>query len=188
MKESAINLRSGNVIEYEGKLCVVVKNDIVQPGKGASVAQVEIRDVRTGNKMNIRFRTQETVERIRLEQEDYQFLFADDEDFTFMHQTNFEQLIVKKDIIGDQAVFLQEGMVVEIETFEGEPLNVTLPKQVTLEVVEAEPVVKGQTATTSYKPAITSNGVKVLVPPYIDVGTRIVVKPEDGSFVERAKD
>lgn len=188
MKESAINLRSGNVIEYEGKLCVVVKNDIVQPGKGASVAQVEIRDVRTGNKMNIRFRTQETVERIRLEQEDYQFLFADDEDYTFMHQTNFEQLIVKKDIIGDQAVFLQEGMVVEIETFEGEPLNVTLPKQVTLEVVEAEPVVKGQTATTSYKPAITSNGVKVLVPPYIDVGTRIVVKPEDGSFVERAKD
>jgi len=188
MKENAINLRSGNVIEYEGKLCVVVKNDIVQPGKGASVAQVEIRDVRTGNKMNVRFRTQETVERIRLEQEDYQFLFADDEDYTFMHQTNFEQLIVKKDIIGDQAVFLQEGMIVEIETFEGEPLNVTLPKQVTLEVVEAEPVVKGQTATTSYKPAITSNGVKVLVPPYIDVGTRIVVKPEDGSFVERAKD
>mgnify|MGYP003132956439 FL=1 len=188
MKENAINLRSGNVIEYEGKLCVVVKNDIVQPGKGASVAQVEIRDVRTGNKMNVRFRTQETVERIRLEQEDYQFLFSDDEDYTFMHQTNFEQLIVKKDIIGDQAVFLQEGMVVEIETFEGEPLNVTLPKQVTLEVVEAEPVVKGQTATTSYKPAITSNGVKVLVPPYIDVGTRIVVKPEDGSFVERAKD
>jgi elongation factor P len=105
-----------------------------------------------------------------------------------MHQANFEQLIVKKDIIGDQAVFLQEGMVVEIETFENEPLNVTLPKLVTLEVVEAEPVVKGQTATTSYKPAITSNGVKVLVPPYIDVGTRIVVKPEDGSFVERAKD
>ena len=140
------------------------------------------------NKTNVRFRTQETVERIRLGQEDYQFLFADDEDYTFMHQTNFEQLIVKKDIIGDQAVFLQEGMIVEIETFEGEPLNVTLPKQVTLEVVEAEPVVKGQTATTSYKPAITSNGVKVLVPPYIDVGTRIVVKPEDGSFVERAKD
>lgn len=188
MKENAINLRSGNVIEYEGKLCVVVKNDIVQPGKGASVAQVEIRDVRTGNKMNVRFRTQETVERIRLEQDNYQFLFADGEDYTFMHQENFEQLVVQKDIIGDQAVFLQEGMVVEIETFEGEPLNVTLPKQVTLEIVEAEPVVKGQTATTSYKPAITTNGVKVMVPPYIDVGTRIVVKPEDGSFVERAKD
>lgn len=188
MKENAINLRSGNVIEYEGKLCVVVKNDIVQPGKGASVAQVEIRDVRSGNKMNVRFRTQETVERIRLEQDNFQFLFVEGEDFTFMHQENFEQLVVTKDIIGDQHVFLQEGMVVEIETFEGEPLNVTLPKQVTLEVIEAEPVVKGQTATTSYKPAITDNGVKVMVPPYIDVGTRIVVKPEDGSFVERAKD
>lgn len=188
MKENAINLRSGNVIEYEGKLCVVVKNDIVQPGKGAAVAQVEIRDVRTGNKSNIRFRTQETVERIRLEQDDYQFLFADGDDYTFMHQTNFEQLIVPKDIIGDPAAFLQEGMTVEIETFEGEPLNVTLPKHVTVEVVEAEPVVKGQTATTSYKPAIADNGVKVMVPPYIDVGTRIVVKPEDGSFVERAKD
>ncbi len=188
MKENAINLRSGNVIEYEGKLCVVVKNDIVQPGKGAAVAQVEIRDVRTGNKSNIRFRTQETVERIRLEQDDYQFLFADGDDYTFMHQTNFEQIIVPKDIIGDPAAFLQEGMTVEIETFEGEPLNVTLPKHVTVEVVEAEPVVKGQTATTSYKPAIADNGVKVMVPPYIDVGTRIVVKPEDGSFVERAKD
>ncbi|MAE50236.1 MAG: elongation factor P [Micavibrio sp.] len=188
MKENAINLRSGNVIEYEGKLCVVVKNDIVQPGKGAAVAQVEIRDVRTGNKSNIRFRTQETVERIRLEQDDYQFLFADGDDYTFMHQANFEQLIVPKDIIGDPAAFLQEGMTVEIETFEGEPLNVTLPKHVTVEVVEAEPVVKGQTATTSYKPAIADNGVKVMVPPYIDVGTRIVVKPEDGSFVERAKD
>lgn len=188
MKENAINLRSGNVIEYEGKLCVVVKNDIVQPGKGAAVAQLEIRDVRTGNKMNVRFRTQETVERIRLEQDNYQFLFVDGEDYTFMHQENFEQLVVTQDIIGDQSVFLQEGMVVEIETFEGEPLNVTLPKQVTLEVVEAEPVVKGQTATTSYKPAITDNGVKVMVPPYIDVGTRIVVKPEDGTFVERAKD
>ena len=153
-----------------------------------AIAQLEIRDVRTGNKMNIRFRTQETVERIRLEQDNYQFLFAEGDDFTFMHQENFEQLIVTKDIIGDKAVFLQEGMIVEIETFEHEPLNVTLPKQVTLEIVEAEPVVKGQTATTSYKPAITDNGVKVMVPPYIDVGTRIVVKPEDGTFVERAKD
>lgn len=188
MKESAINLRKGNVIEYEGKLCVVLKNDLHQPGKGASVAQVEIRDVRTGNKINVRFRTQETVERVRLEQADYQFLFADGEDYTFMHQENFEQIIVKQDIIGDQAKFLQEGMTVEIETFEQEPLGVTLPTHITVEIVEAEPVVKGQTATTSYKPAVTDSGVKVMVPPYIDVGTRVVIKPEDGSFVERAKD
>lgn len=188
MKESAINLRKGNVIEYENKLCVVLKNDLHQPGKGASVAQVEIRDIRTGNKINVRFRTQESVERVRLEQQDYQFLFADGDDYTFMNQENFEQLIVKKDIIGDPAQFLSEGMVVEIETYENEPLNVSLPTHVTVEIVEAEPVVKGQTATTSYKPALTENGVKVMVPPYIDVGTRVVIKPEDGSFVERAKD
>lgn len=188
MKESAISIRSGNVIEYEGKLCVVLKNEIMQPGKGASVVQLEIRDIRTGNKINVRFRTQETVEKVRLEQDDYQFLYADGDDYTFMHQENFEQIIVKKDIIGVQAQFLQEGMIVEIETFESDPLGVRLPKTVVLEVAEAEPVIKGQTATTSYKPAISTTGIKVMVPPYIDVGTRIVVKPEDGSFVERSKD
>lgn len=188
MKESANNLRKGNVIEYENKLCVVLKNDLHQPGKGASVAQVEIRDIRTGNKINVRFRSQESVERVRLEQQDYQYLFKDDEDYTFMHQENFEQIVVKEEIIGEPAQFLSEGMIVEIETYENEPLNVSLPTTVIVEVVEAEPVVKGQTATTSYKPAVTENGVKIMVPPYIDVGTRVVIKPEDGSFVERAKD
>ncbi len=188
MKVTAITLRAGNVIEYNGKLCVVVKNDIIQPGKGASVAQVEMRDLRTGNKDNVRFRTQETVERARLEQEDYQFLYEDEAGFNFMHTENYEQIAVSKDIIGDPAVFLQEGMICVIETFEGEPLRVELPDSVTLEVTEAEPVIKGQTATTSYKPAILENGAKVMVPPHISTGTRIVVKTEDGVYVERAKD
>lgn len=188
MKETAINLRSGNVIEYNGRLCAVVKNDIVQPGKGASVAQVELRDIRTGSKDNVRFRTQETVERVRLEQEDYQYLYPEGEDFVFMHQTNFEQLTIPADIVGEPAKYLAEGMVVEVETYEGEPLGVKLPTNVTVEIVEAEPVVKGQTATTSYKPAVTANGTKIMVPPYIDVGTRVVIKSEDGSFVERSKD
>ncbi len=188
MKVNAITLRSGNVIEYNGKLCVVVKNDIIQPGKGASVAQVELRDIRTGNKDNVRFRTQETVEKVRLEQDEYQFLYGDGEDYTFMHQGNFEQVVIKQETIGDAYIFLQEGMVVEVETFEGEPLGVLLPKTVTLLIVEAEPVVKGQTATTSYKPAILENGAKVMVPPHIDSGIRIVVKTEDGTYVERAKD
>ena len=188
MKETAINLRSGNIIEYNGRLCAVVKNDIIQPGKGASVAQVELRDVRTGSKDNVRFRTQETVERVRLEQEDYQYLYAEAEGHVFMNQQNFEQITISEDIIGEQAKFLQEGMTVEVETYEGEPLGVKLPTHVTVEIVEAEPVVKGQTATTSYKPAIIANGTKVMVPPYIEAGTRIVVKCEDGTFVERAKD
>ena len=188
MKVNAITLRSGNVIDYNDKLWVVVKNDIQQPGKGASVAQVELRDIRTGNKDNVRFRTQETVERVRLEQDDYQYLYAEGDDHIFMHQETFEQIPLNKELIGQPAAYLQEGMIVEVETFEGEPLGVRLPDTVTVEIVEAEPVVKGQTATTSYKPAVLANGEKVMVPPHIESGTRIVVKSEDGSYVERAKD
>lgn len=189
MKVAAITLRKGNVMEYNGKLMVVSNYEIMQPGKGASVIQVELRDIRTGNKDNVRFRTQESVERIRLDQTDYQYLFNDgDETYTFMHTENYEQIEVKKDIIGEPAAFLQDGIIVSIETYEGEPLGVQLPDQITMEIVEAEPVVKGQTATTSYKPAILENGVKVMVPPHIGVGTRIVVKTEDSTYVERAKD
>lgn len=187
MKVNAIELRSGNVIEYNGKLCAVVKNEISSPGKGASVAQVELRDLRTGSKDNVRFRTQESVERLRLEQTDYQFLYEDSDGCNFMHQESYEQIAISKELIGDPAVYLQEGMIVEVETFEDEPLAVRLPKTVIMEVTEAEPVVKGQTATTSYKPGLLENGARVMVPPYIEVGTRVVVKTEDGSFVERAK-
>lgn len=188
MKVTAITLRKGNVIDHNNKLMVVTNYEIMQPGKGASVIQVELRDIRSGNKDNIRFRTQETVERVRLEQTDHQYLFSDGETYTFMNTESYEQVTVDKELIGEPAVFLQDGMVVIIETHEGEPLGVQLPDSVTMEVTEAEPVVKGQTATTSYKPAILENGAKVMVPPHIDVGTRIVVKTEDSSYVERAKD
>lgn len=188
MKVNANTLRSGNVIEYNGKLCVVVKNDLVQPGKGAAVAQVELRDIRTGSKDNVRFRTQESVEKLRLEQEEYQYLYADGDDVHFMNQETFEQIMLTKELIGDQAVYLQDGMIVEIESYEGEPLGVKLPDTAIYEIVEAEPVVKGQTATTSYKPAELDVGARVMVPPFIESGTRIVVKIEDGTYVERAKD
>lgn len=188
MKVTAITLRKGNVLDYNGKLMIVTGYEIMQPGKGASVIQVEMRDIRSGNKDNVRFRTQETVERVRLEQTEHQYLFSDGDNYTFMNNETYEQVVVPKDIIGEPAVFLQDGMMVQIETHEGEPLGVQLPDSVTLEIVEAEPVIKGQTATTSYKPAVLENGAKVMVPPHIDVGTRIVVKTDDGSYVERAKD
>lgn len=188
MKVAAITLRKGNVLDYNGKLMIVTGQEIMQPGKGASVIQVEMRDIRSGNKDNVRFRTQETVERVRLDQTDHQYLFNDGETYTFMNTETYEQITVSKDLIGDPAVFLQDGMVVSIETFEGEPLGVQLPDSVICEIVEAEPVVKGQTATTSYKPAILENGAKVMVPPHVESGTRVVVKTEDGSYVERAKD
>ena len=187
MKVAAITLRKGNVIEYNDKLMIISGHEIMQPGKGASVIQVEMRDIRSGNKDNVRFRTQETVERVRLDQAEHQYLFNDGEIYTFMNTETYEQIGVQKDIIGDPAVFLQDGMLVQVESYEGEPLGVTLPDTVTMGVTEAEPVVKGQTATTSYKPAILENGAKVMVPPFIDVGTRIIVKTEDSSYVERAK-
>lgn len=191
MKVTAITLRPGNVIDRDGdgRLWVVTGYEIMQPGKGASVIQVEMRDIRSGNKDNIRYRTQETVERVRLDQSDFTYLYNDGADtYTFMDKESYEQLEVKKDIIGDQAKWLQDGMEVTIESFEGEPLSVELPDNVVVTVEEAEPVVKGQTASSSYKPAIVTGGVKVMVPPFIDVGTRIVVKTEDGTYSERAKD
>ncbi|PZO87553.1 MAG: elongation factor P [Micavibrio aeruginosavorus] len=191
MKVAAITLRKGHVLDRDGdgRLWVVTGYEIMQPGKGASVIQVEMRDVRSGNKDNIRYRTQETVERVRLEQAEFTYLYNDgDQTYTFMDKETFEQVEVKKDVIGDQAKWLQDGMEVTIESFETEALSVELPDNVIVTVEEAEPVVKGQTASSSYKPAIVTGGVKVLVPPFIDVGTRIVVKTEDGSYSERAKD
>jgi elongation factor P len=188
MKMNANSLRAGNVIEHENRLLMVVKTEVSQPGKGGSVMQVEFRDLRTGNKDNIRFRTQENVERIRLEQTPFQYLYPEDDGFVFMNNETFEQITINKDLIGYPVVFLKDGMEVIVETYEDEPLNVELPDQVTMDIVEAEPVVKGQTASSSYKPAILENGERVMVPPHIESGTRIVVKTEDGTYVERAKD
>lgn len=188
MKVNANTLRKGNVIEYENKLWLIVKNELLSPGKGAAVAQIEMRDVRTGTKNNVRFRTQEQIEQVRLEQEEYQFLYANGDEFNFMNNKTFDQITVRRDVIGYPANFLKEGMVCELESFESEILSVSIPATVTLEVTEADAVIKGQTATTSYKPAVLENGVKVMVPPFISAGTRIIIKTEDGSYVERAKD
>ncbi len=189
MKVNAITLRSGNIIEYNDKLCMVVKNDIQQPGKGASVAQIEMRDIRTGNKDNVRFRTQETVERIRLDQVKFQFLYMSGDDIHLMNNETYDQITVTKESMGSQATYLQENMVIEVEMHEGEPLGFKLPDRIIFEIVEAEPVIKGQTATTSYKPAILENGEKVMVPPHIEVGTKVVVRLEDGvgTYLERYK-
>ncbi len=188
MKVNAITIRAGNVLEYNEKLWVVLKSDIMQPGKGASVVQVEMRDLASGNKSNVRFRTQETVERARVDEEDFQFLYFEGDECHFMNTETYDQIIILKELIGEPASFLQDGMMCQVSMHEGKPLGVQLPDSVTMEIVEAEPVIKGQTATTSYKPAIVENGAKVMVPPHIDVGTRIVVKTADGTYVERAKD
>jgi elongation factor P len=188
MQVDANTVRKGHVLDYNGKLWAVLKSEIMIPGKGNAVVQVEMRDVRTGVKTNVRFRTQETVERVQLHDHEMQFLFSSGDDYTFMDQTTFEQLTIPKDIIGDPVVFLQEGMVCNVQTYEGVALSVELPATVVLEITEADPVVKGQTASSSYKPAKLSNGVRVMVPPVIGAGTRIVVNTADSSYIERARD
>jgi elongation factor P len=187
MQVDANTIRKGHVVDYNNKLWSVLKSDIMIPGKGAAVVQIEMRDVRSGVKTNVRFRTQETVERVQLSDHEMQFLFNSDNDYTFMDQSTFEQLVIPKDIIGDPVVFLQEGMVCNVQTYEGVALSVELPGTVILEITEADPVVKGQTASSSYKPAKLSNGAKILVPPFIEAGTKVVVNTSDGSYVERAR-
>jgi elongation factor P len=188
MKINAIEIKPGNVLEHQGKLWVVLKRELVQPGKGGSFAQVEMRDLRGGNKLNERFRTQETVERVRLDEKEMQFLYLDGDLATFMDNENYEQLIVNREMIGEPADFLSEGMICTIQLYEGAPLGVELPQTVVMKVVEADPVVKGQTASSSYKPGKLENGRRVMLPPHVGAGTRIVVNTGDGSYLERAKD
>jgi len=188
MKISGNAIRPGNVIEHKGGLWRAVRIQHTQPGKGGAYLQVELRNLRDGTKLNERFRSSEDVERVRLEQKEYQYLYEEGELLTLMDNETFEQIQVNKELIGDAVVFLQEGMTVTVESYEGEPVGVYLPDSVVLEVADTEPVVKGQTAASSYKPAILANGVRTTVPPHIDTGTRVVVNTADGSYVERAKD
>jgi len=187
MKISGNEIRPGNVIQHKGALWVAVKTQHVKPGKGPAYAQVELKNAIDGTKLNERFRSSETVERVRLEQKDYQFLYADGDMLTFMDMDTYDQMSLPRDFLEERAAFLQDGMKVTVESHEGKPIGITLPDQVTLEVVEAEPVVKGQTAASSYKPAKLENGVRVMVPPFIGVGERVVVDTNELSYVRRAQ-
>ena len=189
MKINGNAIKPGMVIEHKGSLWRAVKTAHTQPGKGGAYLQVELKDIRSGTKLNERFRASETVERTHLEQKEHQFLFADGGMFTFMDAETHDQITLGEDMLGsDQVPFLQDGMTVIIESHEGGAIGVQLPDSVTLAVTEADAVVKGQTASSSYKPAMLENGVRCLVPPHIEAGTRIVVSTADGAYVERAKD
>lgn len=179
-------IRPGNVLEHEGGLWVAVKCDHVKPGKGGAFAQVELKNLRDGRKLNERFRSADKVERVRLEQKDQQFLFESDGMLTFMDNETFEQVELPADLLGDRRPFLQDGMTVVIEYYEAEALNVTVPQKVTCKIVETEPVVKGQTAANSFKPAILDNGVKVMVPPFVGQDEMIVVDTIAMEYSERA--
>jgi elongation factor P len=186
MKINGNEIRPGNVIEHKGGLWAAVKTQAVKPGKGGAFNQVELKNLIDGTKLNERFRSDETVERVRLDQKDFQFLYAQDDMLIFMDSDTYEQLELPQDFVGERAAFLQDGMTVTVEMYDGRPIGITLPQHVTLEVVEADPVVKGQTAASSYKPARLENGVRVLVPPFITAGEKIVVDTSELTYVRRA--
>lgn len=189
MKINGNAIRPGNVIQHNDRLWKAIKIAHTQPGKGGAYLQVELKDIRDGTKLNERFRSSETVERVRLDQKTYQYLYNDGEMYTFMDNETYDQIGLTAEMIGEDNVpFLQENTEVQIEFFEDEPLGIALPAHMTFEIVEADAVVKGQTASSSYKPAILENGVRIMVPPHIEAGTRIVVHTDDKTYVERAKD
>jgi elongation factor P len=184
----ASNVRKGNVIELNGKLYVVLTAENIHPGKGTPVTQLEMRRISDGTKINERYKTTDSLEKAFIEERTYNYLYQDGEHYVFMDPENFEQIPVPESVVGDRAPYLQENMEVRLATHNGTPISIELPARVTLEVTETEPAMKGQTASSSFKPAMLSNGVKSMVPSHIVPGTRIVVLTEDGSYVERAKD
>jgi len=188
VKVIASSLRKGNVVEQDGKLHVILTAENIHPGKGNSVTYVNMRRITDGVKVEGRWRTVEMVEKADVDEREYQYLYNDSEGFHFMEPETYEQIAVPADVVGDQAAYLADGMKVFLKTFEGTALSIELPQRVTLEITETEPVVKGQTASSSFKPATLSNGVKTMVPPHIQAGTRVVIMTADGSYVERAKD
>jgi elongation factor P len=187
MKQQANLIRAGQVLEHDGNRWTVLKQQIITPGKGGAFIQVEMRNLKTGNKTNERWRTADTVERLQTEDKEYTYSYADGTNLVLMDPETFEERHIPADLLGDALPFLQDQMTLTVDLVEGEPVGVHLPVSVILEVVEADPVVKGQTASSSYKPAKMSNGVKVMVPPFIEAGERIVVRIEDATYMERSK-
>jgi elongation factor P len=188
LKVIASSIRKGNIIEQDGRLYVVLTAENIHPGKGTPVSQIEMRRIGDGVKISERYKTTDQVEKATVEDHNFNYLYEDADGFHFMNAETYDQVQVSKEIVGSAAPYLQENMTVKLSLHDMNPVAIQLPQRATLEVVETEPVTKGQTASSSYKPAILSNGVRTAVPPHIGTGTRIVVMTEDGSYVERAKD
>jgi elongation factor P len=188
LKVIASSLRKGNVVEMEGRLYVVLSATNFHPGKGTPTTSVDMRRISDGTKVSERWKTTDQVEKATVDEREYDFLYEDGEGFHFMEPISYEQVTVSPDVVGEGKVYLQDGMRVYLKTFEGVAIAIEYPQKITVEITETEPVVKGQTASSSYKPAMTSNGLRVMVPPHIGPGTRIVINTDENTYVERAKD
>tara|TARA_B100000475_G_C14924212_1_gene284539 strand:- start:65 stop:628 length:564 start_codon:yes stop_codon:yes gene_type:complete len=179
-------IRPGNVLEHNDGLWIAVKVNHVKPGKGGAFAQVEMKNLRNGSKLNERFRSDDKVEKIRLEQKEQQFLYENDQMLVFMDMETYDQIELQAELLGDRRPFLQDGMMVTIEYFGEEALNVSVPQKVTCIVNDTEPAIKGQTAANSYKPAILDNGLRIMIPPFVGPEEAIIVNTETFEYSERA--
>jgi len=189
MKINGNSIRVGNVIEHKGNLWVAVKTQHTQPGKGGAYLQVELKNLRDGTKLNERFRSSESVERARLDEVPYQFLFSDGDLHTFMHPETFEQITLTSNIIGEESLkYLKEGIIFILSIYEEEVVSASPPETIVLQVVEADSVVKGQTASSSYKPSVLENNMRLMVPPHIAPGTKVIVRTEDDTYLEKYKE
>lgn len=185
MKMSGVDIRPGNILEYEGGIWKVAKIQHTQPGKGGAYMQVEMKNLEDGRKTNVRFRSADTVEKVRLDTQDFQYLYAEDDMLVFMDKVNYEQINLPKDLLGGADAFLTDGMDVSLELWDEKPISVALPDQLQVTIAEADAVVKGQTASSSYKPAVLENGVRIMVPPHIASGTRIIVDVYERTYISK---
>jgi elongation factor P len=188
VKVIASSLRKGNVVDLDGRLYVVLSAENFHPGKGTPTTSVDMRRISDGVKVSERWRTTEQVEKATVDEREYDFLYEDGEGFHFMEPASYEQIAVSPDVVGDSKVYLVEGMRCYLKTFEGVCIAIEFPQRITVEIAETEPVVKGQTASSSYKPALTDRGLRVMVPPHIGVGTKIVINTDDNSYQGRSQD
>lgn len=186
MQINATAIRAGNILEWDGGLWRVMKTQHVTPGKGVACMQIEMRNLMTGNKTNKRFNSTERVERAVLEQKNMQYLYNDGEDYHFMDSSNYEQIALNEKILHNVLPYMLPESSVIVEFHGEQPLNVQLPQSVTLTVVECDASIKGQTATGSYKPGVLETGASIMVPPYLEAGTKVRVNTESGEYIERA--
>ena len=187
MKVNGNNLKAGMIVSHKGAMWKVISTQSVKPGKGGAFAQVELKNLKDSSKLNERFRSSEVVERLYVENKTFQYSYNDGDTYHFMDTNTYEQISLDKNIISELNIFLQDNMVVSIEFIENNPVSIKLPEHIIEEVTDTEAVIKGQTAASSFKPAILSNGFKIMVPPHIENGTRIVISTTNFSYVEKAK-
>src|SRR5210317_108222 len=185
MKISAVEVKPGMIIEHKNDYWNVLKAQHVKPGKGGAFNQVELKSITKGTKLNERFRSDETIEKASLDERNYQFLYSDEQSLYFMDTKDYEQISISKELIGEDEDLLTENLDVSIEFYEDKPLKVNLPKHLEFEIIETDGVVKGQTASSSYKPAVIQNNIKIQVPPFINQGDKVVIESASRDYVKK---